>query len=819
MSVKKQTLLKRSLKRRLLLQVSAFVVVAIMLMIIVVMTLLNNYLQSHAFDDLEHRANSLQLLLEQRIDYLVENTERLTENHFIINGLLDPQGRETYLPKLAENFAQGRDVKSLALVDFDGHPVFQTRQEIPDYNHSPQLRAALAREQLMLYIEQPTNDLVIVAPIVWYNTTQGAVVVTFDLAAISKRHYFVEEKSGYYKLIYKGEAVVSKNYDNKEIYISYSLEGRHVTPRLQALNLVLEIGFPESLYMAPVWEVLVRIVSLGIVLIVVAVVLSFWLGNSIARPILELCRRVNVSEKKSYGQCSPLGTDDELDELAKAFDRRTNELIEIQNGLEQRVEKRTHELQEAKEDAEAANYAKSVFLANMSHELRTPLNAVLGFSQLMQDDSTTSESQRENLTIINRSGEHLLTLINDVLEMSKIEAGKTVIESKAVDLGELTRDIIDMMKNRAEGKGLQLLFEQSSKFPRFVLADASKLRQIIINLLGNAVKFTDEGGVTLRLGVEAQEDEQLKLICEVADSGVGLSPEEQQHIFTPFVQVGAEEKRTGTGLGLSITKQYAELMGGELQVASVPGKGSIFTVSIMVARASEDDVEQVMPPRGRVIGLESGQPEYRILSAEDKWENQRLLQNILEAVGLQVKCVKNGEEAVTAFREWKPNLIWMDRRMPVMDGLEATKRIRMMDGGSDVVIIALTASVFKEQMAEVLKSGSDDFVRKPYKAEDIYNAMAKHLGVRFICEEEELLDDGGRGLALTPEMLSEISDTLLTELRDAAIELDIELCLGIIEKIEKEDAQIAEELRKLVELLDLKAIQKLLRKNEVLSSA
>ncbi|MCU7836757.1 MAG: response regulator [gamma proteobacterium symbiont of Taylorina sp.] len=578
--------------------------------------------------------------------------------------------------------------------------------------------------------------------------------------------------------------------------------------------------------------------------LLIGFLLSYLTANRLTRQLLQLIRTMKLirqgnrsvrSNEKGIAEVSQLSAEfnrmlntlnkNELkleqtqEELCLDIKQRAKvekEIRHLNENLENRVKERTKELVIEKNRAEQANQSKSIFLANMSHELRTPLNAVLGFSELMQNDSAVTASQCSNLTIIHRSGEHLLTLINDILEMSKIEAGRIVIEVNPTDLGELVRDVIDMMKNRAEAKHLQLLFDQTSSFPRFVSADAPKLRQIIINLLSNAVKFTEEGGITLRLGVETLGiKNQLKLLCEVEDSGKGISIEDQQQIFKPFIQVGQADSQTGTGLGLAITRQYIELMGGDLQVESELGRGSTFKASLLVGVVNEDEIEKVLPEKGKVIGIEQGQSEYRILSVEDKWENQLLLLNILESAGFQVKCVGNGEEAVTAFAEWQPQLIWMDQRMPIMSGLEATRHIRKMEGGDKVIIIALTASVFKEQMAKVLESGADDFLRKPYKPHEIYGCIAKYLGVRYLYEETELIvdkDADDTDMELTTEMLSRISENLIAELHKAVIELDIELSQSIIDKIRHENSEIAATLSRLLDKLDFKSLKQILEK-------
>ncbi len=464
------------------------------------------------------------------------------------------------------------------------------------------------------------------------------------------------------------------------------------------------------------------------------------------------------------------------------------------------------EILSSRDAAEAANKAKSSFLANMSHELRTPLNAILGFSSLMRQDTALTETQISNLSIINRSGNHLLTLINDILEMAKIEAGRIQIENAPFDLGALVREIVDMMEIRAREKGLQLLLDQTSEFPRYINGDEVRLRQILINLVGNAVKFTDQGGVTVRLGT--RQNSHSHLIVEVEDSGRGISSDDQKKLFQPFVQLGKQAgKNKGTGLGLAITHQLVQLMGGNITVESTPGKGSLFRVDLALSEARHTEVpETVREEKGEVTGLAQGQRIYRILIVEDQLENQLLLSQLMERIGFEVKIAENGEAGVALFQSWHPDLIWMVRRMPVMDGMESTKIIRKLTGGLDVKIFAVTASDLMQQRDEILAVGMDEFVRKPYRFSEIYNALNKQLGVQYVYSDTPVAPEK----TLTREMLAVLPAELHTELKNALESLKEESINVALAKVENYDCKLHKVLRNLADNFDYPAILNLL---------
>ena len=494
-------------------------------------------------------------------------------------------------------------------------------------------------------------------------------------------------------------------------------------------------------------------------------------------------------------------------------------LQEAHDSLEQKVIERTAELAIAKDRAEAANKAKSEFLANMSHELRTPMNAILGFSQLMQRDLSLKPDHKEYLKVIYRSGTHLLALINEVLEISKIEARRITLEPVTFDLHALLHDLEIMFQVRTDAKNLRLQFIGIDDLPPYVIADESKIRQILINLLGNAVKFTEKGGITARFSFRKEPDHMI-LTVSIEDTGVGIASEEQDRLFKYFEQTtSGRMMKSGTGLGLAISRDYLLLMGGDITVQSEPDKGSTFTCTIVLQGVPDAD-EVSLRQTPRIIHLADKQIIPRVLVVEDNNENRTFLTTLLKQVGFDVRAVINGREALTAFEEWKPDFIWMDIRMPEMDGLEATKRIRATGEGEKTVIAALTASAFEEDRKKIVDVGFDDFVRKPFLEEEIFEIMGKHLGIHYITE------GGTQNIILqkqheeiTPHMILEIPPPLKSELRDAVLILDPEAISRIIEVIALDNPNVATRLKDLADNLDFDRLLTLLEDADIIQDS
>ncbi|MEM8831096.1 MAG: PAS domain S-box protein [Cyanobacteria bacterium P01_G01_bin.19] len=474
------------------------------------------------------------------------------------------------------------------------------------------------------------------------------------------------------------------------------------------------------------------------------------------------------------------------------------------------VNLQNQQLKQAKEGADRANVAKSSFLANMSHELRTPLNVILGFSQVMFRDPSVTKQQKETLRIINQSGEHLLALINDVLEVTKIEAGKTNLKAENFDLHHLLDTLEDMLRFKAEGKGLSLVFHRAPDVPPYIQSDRVKVRQILINLINNAIKFTPQGEVTLTVTASYYSSDETQLNFAVRDTGIGISPAEIERLFDPFVQTAAGVKsQQGTGLGLSIGRKFAHLMRGNITVESEYGYGStfLFTIPVKSVAVVENDLRS---PK-RAIALAANSREYRILIVDDKAENRLLLNHLLTRVGFITKEAANGRESIDIWSTWNPDLILMDIHMPVMDGIDATIKIKQSSLERQVPIIALTASAFAESKIEILKAGCDDFLSKPIKDTLLFEKIAKHTDVSYIYEETPScrIDDLPDSQNIESDDLSFMPPQWLAEVNQAASQLDEQLLLELIRQIPDEHEFVREALASKIANFDFDIILKL----------
>src|SRR4051812_6762871 len=402
-----------------------------------------------------------------------------------------------------------------------------------------------------------------------------------------------------------------------------------------------------------------------------------------------------------------------------------------------------------------ANRAKSVFLANMSHEIRTPMNAILGFSQLMLRDQDLTPRQCQYLATINRSGEHLLALINDILEMSKIEAGRTTLNLSTFDLPALLKDLEMMFRVRTDEKKISFSVEMTGDdVPRYIVGDINKLRQVFINVLGNAVKFTEQGGVGLRVSADRRGAAGPLLRVEIEDTGPGISADDQDKLFRHFEQTKTgQQAGTGTGLGLAISREFVRLMGGAITVSSQVGKGSVFAIELPLKEGESRAVEAKEKSR-QVLRLRPGQATCRVLIADDVEDNRQLLAQLLTPIGFEICLATNGAEAVQEFERWRPHLVLMDFRMPVMDGHEAIRRIRATEGGREPKVIAVTASAMDENRQELMAIGADDFIGKPFREGELFEKIHAQVGVEYVYAEDAASAPPEEAAELTPESLA-----------------------------------------------------------------
>ena len=465
------------------------------------------------------------------------------------------------------------------------------------------------------------------------------------------------------------------------------------------------------------------------------------------------------------------------------------------------------------QEAAAANRAKSAFLASMSHEIRTPLNAILGYSQLMVRDGQLGVEARRNIEVINRSGEHLLALVNDVLEMSKIEAGRVTLDPVTFDLHALLQDLEEMFRLRAHGKGLSFEVVKTEAIPCCLVADEGKVRQVLVNLLGNAAKFTQSGRISLRVSA-TRTGGRLWVTAEVQDTGPGIAGGELTNLFQRFGQTeSGRQEQTGTGLGLAISREHARLMGGDIGVTSEPGKGSVFVFEFPAEEGCADECEMRAAAPRRVAGIKLAGAAPRVLLVDDQDANRGWLRQLLTLIGFEVREATDGREAVESWQAWKPELVLMDMHMPEMDGYEATRAIRRRPGGEDVVIIALSASAFAENRRDVLRNGADDFLGKPVREAKLLEKIREHLGLEYIYAGDPPAGAGAAacgGEALSPEALARVPGHTLRAMREATRIGDLDRLRSLIAEAERTAGPAIGALHALADRFDYEGLRRTL---------
>ncbi|NJP05703.1 MAG: response regulator [Chloroflexaceae bacterium] len=573
---------------------------------------------------------------------------------------------------------------------------------------------------------------------------------------------------------------------------------------------------------------------------IVGLHLSDILNNETATQALALLDTIKQTNQPVHSELSVLDHDQlEIYSVVAAPVRGEDGQIQSVVGISRDITERKEmedTLRQARDAADVANRAKSIFLARMSHELRTPLNAMLGFAQIMARDPHTPIHQREYLRIMNRSGEHLLTLINDILDMTRIEAGRIAMHEQTFDLYHLLDDVIDMFRLRAADKGLALRLVCDSVAPCLLETDQGKLRQVLINLLSNALKFTMSGSVTLRVSMQpiadgnrqsanpptdsdASDTRQL-LQCAVEDTGCGIAPHDLEHIFEPFTQTTRDRPvQEGTGLGLSISQRFVQLMGGTLCVSSEVGVGSCFTVTLPV-RPIPSAALPIKASLRPVVALAAGQPQYRLLVVDDSADNRAWLMALLEPVGFAVRTAANGKEGIALWQTWQPHAIIMDMRMPVLDGLAATQHIKASPQGHATIIIALTASSIEEEHTTLLEAGCAAVLSQPVTIDHMLETLTSLLGVTALHDDIDALlvyqhghrNDGYRDTVTIPsEQLRHLPYTVLMELNTATIMGDPALIQTAIRQIQAYDIHVAQALQRLATVFDYSTIRELIQ--------
>lgn len=483
-----------------------------------------------------------------------------------------------------------------------------------------------------------------------------------------------------------------------------------------------------------------------------AFVLANHISRAIAHPIIAVADVAQkATEEFNLKLQASVTTADEVGILATGL----NQLIH-------RLKTQIEAQKEAKIAANAANHAKSEFLANMSHELRTPLNGILGYAQILSRSQNLTEREQHGIEIIHRCGSHLLTLINDILDLSKIEASKIELHPIDFHLPSFLQGIVEICRLKSEQKDIEFVYHPPVNLPIGITADKKRLRQVLINLLGNAINFTDNGKVTFKVSVISQALDlnalqMTKIRFQVEDTGVGMSPEQLEKIFLPFEQIGdSKSQKEGTGLGLAISQKIVEMMGSPILVNSKLGKGSIFEFEIECPQANDWTESSTITSNGKIIGYSGSRKQ--ILIVDDRWENRSLIINLLEPLGFTVFEASNGQEGLEKAHQYQPDLIISDLAMPSMDGWEMLSHLRQSETLKSTLVIVSSASVFDTERQKSLAVGANDFLAKPVQAKELYRVLAKQLQLNWVYVKTETVQHRSKTATMTKIIVPPVSD-------------------------------------------------------------